>query len=41
LSATERQASENYLSAYERLMGDERRRKTFSEIVGAGNLCAS
>ncbi len=33
LSESERKESESYLSAVERLMGDERTRKTFHEIV--------
>ncbi len=45
LSESERKESESYLSAYERLMGDERTRKTVNGIVygiiGAESLRAS
>ena len=45
LSEKERAQSGEYLSAYERLMGDERSRKTFNGmiygIIGAESLRAS
>lgn len=45
LSEKERKQSEEYLSAYEQLMGDERTRKTFNGmiygIIGAESLRAS
>ncbi len=45
LSDKEREQSEEYLRAYERLMGDERTRKTFNGmiygIIGAESLRAS
>ena len=45
LSEKEQGQSEAYLSAYERLMGDERTRKTFNGIIygiiGAESLRAS
>ena len=45
LSEKEREQGADYLSAYERLMGDERTRKTFNGIIygiiGAESLRAS
>lgn len=45
LSAKEGMESESYLSAYEKLIGDERTRKTFNGIIygiiGAESLRAS
>lgn len=45
LSEKEQEQSESYLSTYERLMGDERTRKTFNGmiygIIGAESLRAS